>query len=1157
MAQLLAGVRGMNSMIWIVVPAGRIDGGVRANVVVTPRLDAPTLAAAGMAQWPPEELAGATVRLLFAQTIDDAPAFALPAVLRPAAEPGLWARFFPPDTVIRANADAPDAPPAIVVQPAGADGAAVEAVFHAVAEAPLGEEHERHALLAAAADAALARNPLAPAVPPPDARAMRAARRAVAEAPDFHDRIGLLREHPTVQKALGLVLTFDVSALPAGLFERGVVSVECTGLPADLPTIASPWTAYQLTGGRFMAESRGTIEAGMVKIGGAIVGEPANRVAVADRVAADELAPAEWRILTVDVDTAPDAIRDPARRVAHEARAALPVPDAPLTAPLPALRSGGIAIARIGHGEAMNARGARLADAGPDGMNRALDAEDLLLGYRLDVKREGERWRSLSVRRASYLVEGVPLAVGAIEEEGHIKAEAALDYGDGTLRTDDIVARWTGWNHVTRRPAFVADTTAPVDGQEARRLDWVFETVPGAQPRLRFGASYRLRLRVADIAGGGLAIDDPLAENQTTQVVSYGRYEPVGSPDVLAVEGAPMLPGESVFEVVVRSDRDMTPTQFAAANPAYSDTSIRLLEPPRTAIGMAEQHKMMDDLDAAQSWAIVAPVLTGADPASRIALPDPAASGVAGYTDGMAAPAVLAWPKWPAVAPKGVKVQARVDPQEPVVGWRDDDLVIALAQAATASVEISSTLRETFEAHMAAKLDLRPDAAAAARIGRHPLVTPAIRVQATHAVRQPLRDPAGGLDVLRDAAATSATLHPRIAMFDIDSASTAKVEVSADWTEPDDVVTRTIVDSSVRDLRVDRGDADFAEPLVHEFGDTRHRQVAYTVRAISRFRHCFLPEEPDALFAATLRTGTVTVPSTAQPPALKLLGTAPAFDWRIDASTGGKTIRVRDGLLRIALARPWFATGEGEQLAIVVAGDGVPAADVHDLVSEAARDPIWATTAPVRWLDADRFSRAAGPLAVLTPPGASSAVHVVPHEVFYDPAADHWCCDVAIEGLDDSYAPLVRLAVARYQAQSLNGCSLSAIARTDFVPLLPRRTLTIERGAGFVAAQLAGIGPTGPWPNKVQALIEEAISGGVADDAPSVLSDDPSLPGWRAIRTFPDAELGARNMLELPAGPTRLRLVVREIEVVTPSPSADSTDPLSPRVVFEDWLPLD
>ena len=1130
----------MDRLIWIVVPAGHDDGtgALRANVAVMPRLSSATLAAAGMASWPPPELASATFWIDIAEDADQAPDFTLRATLRPIAEATLWARYFPPDTPIRPdNGVAAEA--RLLVHSAGEDGAAAEEIFRRAAAAPMGIDGERHAAIANAVAVALASNPLSvPAPPPPPARTMDVPTR---ETLDFHDRVGLLREHPTVQKALGLILALEIPAPPTDLPARGLVRVRCEGLSAGIPAIVSPWTAYELSAARFMARSTEAVDAGMVPIGDAVIGE--RRAAGAGT----------WRVLTVDVDAAVGAMRDLADRAAADGAREAPR--------LPALRTGGIALSRSDMAAAMNARHARLrvarADAADGEAEPGLDAEQLLLGFRLDVQRDGDVWRSLSVREASYLVNGVPLAAGQVIEEGHIKAGAAFDHGDGILRTDDIVARWTGWSHGLRRPGFVRnefDTAAP---DEEMRLGWDFKAVEGAQPRLRFGGRYRLRLRAADITGGGLDLNDPLAERHVTGMIAFGRYEPIPSPQIFAADETPPAPGEGETQIVLRSDRGLTPAQFAAANPTYPAQAGRVLQPPSGSIGMAEQHRMLDGMAPKESWGIVAPVLTGVDPASRLALPDAAASGVAAFASELPGPSLMAWPKWPEIVTKQIIAQAPRDPLEPVLGWRGNNLVVALPPAGTVEVELSSTLRPGFEAHMAARLDLNPAAAAAARDGRHPLVTPAISVQVTHAVRKPLRDPDASLTAVRDPGATAATLLPTIDLFGVDAESTSKLELSADWTEFDDAITTEVKGRSIRDIVIDRGDRAFADPITHEFGDTRHRRVRYTPRAVSRFRHCFYEFEPDEWFVATPTNVTTTsILSSAVPPILRSPAAASALRWSSAEDTAAGTItRVRDGLIRVAMERPWFASGEGEMVAVIVAAD-VPVPNLHDLVSEVGADPIWQAGAPPRWLKPDRLTDAAGAAVQLLLPGLSDPVLAIPYPVSFDAIRDRWVCDIGFRDFGDTiYAPLVRLALARYQPESLDGCLVSGVTRTDFVAALPSRSLSIRIADGRVEALLAGVGPAGPRANIVEVVLEAGSDAGITAAAPSLLSGVEGIPGWHAIAAV-TTTLGSAGSIPLPAARGSLRVRVTEFEDLILSPAANAADPMVRRAVFADAVLL-
>ena len=120
------------------------------------------------------------------------------------------------------------------------------------------------------------------------------------------------------------------------------------------------------------------------------------------------------------------------------------------------------------------------------------------------------------------------------------------------------------------------------------------------------------------------------------------------------------------------------------------------------------------------------------------------------------------------------------------------------------------------------------------------------------------------------------------------------------------------------------------------------------------------------------------------------------------SSQRGVVRRTRSGgILRVELARPWFLTGVGEQLAVLVER------------CEAARDPIWNTPTPARSLEAASFT---GASVAATAAADGAAVTVAA----YDPAfgGEWWAADVELAALaETSYRPFVRLAVAPVPAR--------------------------------------------------------------------------------------------------------------------------------------------
>ena len=119
-------------------------------------------------------------------------------------------------------------------------------------------------------------------------------------------------------------------------------------------------------------------------------------------------------------------------------------------------------------------------------------------------------------------------------------------------------------------------------------------------------------------------------------------------------------------------------------------------------------------------------------------------------------------------------------------------------------------------------------------------------------------------------------------------------------------------------------------PRRHEFGDTKYRQVTYDVVATTRFADCFPfasePEEGEAPagpvrpVARRSTPRTVDVLNSARPAAPKVLYVVPTFGWERRKVQGGEESTRSGGGLRVYLERPWFSSGDGELLGVVLPG---------------------------------------------------------------------------------------------------------------------------------------------------------------------------------------------------------------------------------------------
>jgi hypothetical protein len=1154
----------MSEVLWVAVPGGRRDGEVLLRVLVVPKLDGDSLDTEGMASWPPQELVDATLSVSFAASVegDTVPAdidvvsveVAPPHVQ---AEPGLWESFFGSASVRPARA--PAAAPEVQVEDTSARASAIATTFQEAAKARIAaEDAERPAF------DAVVREQLethwSGEGPPRRATASTPMERTAE--PDFHRTVSLLREHPTVLRALGLIieLRFAASKIPAGLSE-GMVKVEWPGAPAPdgFPRIVSPWTRY---GGEFRPASTANIDAGMVALTnspGAAAGEPG------------------WEVVTVDVDGGAGRLRDAARALAQ--------PDAP-PATLPALRTAGMLLVRRGRQADFAARRAASETNAARGSmgNAALTADDLVLGYRIDVKPFGGEWLSLHERDAEYTIDEVKL--GPAPEEGHVKAQAAVDEGDGTLRADEVVARWSGWSLAVRPPAF-----DPRDGRPRpeRRpglpfdFGWEFKVRDRSLPRLRFTGTYRMRARVVDMAGGGLELQEAEDDRGATEPVPYRRFEPVTSPGIALPDGVKpddLGPGESAHVVLIRSDLGISAEQFADDNPRYGPHAGRVLIAPHTSLAIAEQHGQLDDEDDDRAFELVRRGAARAvDPDKP--LPDPAAGGVTafpvpepgGVEAGMTE---RSWPEdtWPDLDPKQLELSERTRRASNALAWQGNRLNVRLAQAEQLTLELSTFLRPDFLDQFAIKEPLPEESEEAANQGRHPMITPATRVTLVHPVRRPLSDPAGKLTPRREAEQTFAILEPDPVLLGVDTKSTGQLAVTASWAEPLDDKTQKVADAPVQKVIIGRGDEALKDQLRHEFGDTRHRNVTYALTAASRFRAFFRADEKaEAFVARTTLSEVMNVLSSARPAPPVVLSARPAFRWEQQVSGEGPTRTVQRtrfcGRVRVELERPWFQTGEGEQLALIVTDAPEPDEALQPFLTQLGRDPIWDTPIPNRWPAAAEFAGGVGDPRKVKLAETGAEVMAVAHEVWFH--EDRWYADVDLPGLSgNSYSPFMELSVARYQPDSLEGLDLSRVVKTEMVSLLPHRTMKVRRSGSEVFVSLTGLGPTGPIPNRVDAVLERAeLPAGVdprAVELTALESPSDGTPAWMQVEDGTrqtDLAVKDQNILfEIPSGGGVFRVRVREVELVgsdgDPIPGIPGTgDEFAERTVFTDVVMLE
>jgi hypothetical protein len=379
-------------------------------------------------------------------------------------------------------------------------------------------------------------------------------------------------------------------------------------------------------------------------------------------------------------------------------------------------------------------------------------------------------------------------------------------------------------------------------------------------------------------------------------------------------------------------------------------------------------------------------------------------------------------------------------------------------------------------------------------------LTPFEDVTLVHAVPRPLEAPRPTkLLPTRALGSTRVTLNGAV---DLDGPSTDRLTAEATWTDPVDDVTLPIWEE-----RPTSGHA-FTSPVLpfedltilgpvelegslpdvgrlhmhaanHELGDTRHRVIDYRFRASTRFPEYFhadlLAPDPDVPGddgrSVVGPTVSVSVPSSARPAPPVVHSVVPLFRWS-DGTEPEQPVARRHGRragLRIFLERPWFSSGAGELLGILLAtgGDdtfGPPAPDDSGFpfVSKWGGDPAWFSAPvdrrPLAVVQLDNLLRTTGlddrpePGRPVIPPQQlplaslpeQPTVTVVGYRPQYNQERRLWYVDVALDP-GPTFWPFVRLTVCRYQPDSIAGCHLSAPVRCYYVQLTPERTTSVSR----------------------------------------------------------------------------------------------------------------
>jgi len=492
-------------------------------------------------------------------------------------------------------------------------------------------------------------------------------------------------------------------------------------------------------------------------------------------------------------------------------------------------------------------------------------------------------------------------------------------------------------------------------------------------------------------------------------------------------------------------------------------------------------------------------------------LPDVLARGVSLVFYDAGAPHTLAEPRvlqtalleyaggWPATEP----LRLVLVPGEELGARRDGNRVeVTLPPGEQVRVAMSSALDEQelqvlglWATHAASAAGTGPEADAARAVlaraaanGWFWWLTPAHDMRLVHAVRRPVHPPE--LPALRVLTRPSGlTVAALVGVVDVHGPSTERITLEASWSEwvddlatdgpvrveRHDVVTTSAVQPDERfgllylvDAVIPGEDGNppvASHQAIQNFPDTHHRRVTYAARGITRYAEFFEPAELPAADDPTLLGAPreLTVVSSARPAAPEVSDVIPLLLWEQETEPEQPFAlrRTRRSGARVWLQRPWFSSGDGELLAVVLGTDTIP----PTLSSRWARDPVQITAVPASTIllplvtPAELLLGVAAGGVVEPRPGrpvtlpvptklvdakGNPTVTVLGYQPEFHPGRKQWFVDVAMDP-GDSLWPFVRLVVARYQPDSLPERDLSPVVLTDWVQPLPERTATANR----------------------------------------------------------------------------------------------------------------
>lgn len=483
------------------------------------------------------------------------------------------------------------------------------------------------------------------------------------------------------------------------------------------------------------------------------------------------------------------------------------------------------------------------------------------------------------------------------------------------------------------------------------------------------------------------------------------------------------------------------------------------------------------------------------------------------------------------------------------------------------------------------------------------LISPARTLHIIHATQKPIKKPQTkkGAVTRRDFGDTNAEIN--LSEIYVHAKTTQKIDMFAEWDmevdnirKPEPEVLKQsayFFEQHIENLKDDT----LATKKVQEYGDTKYRAINYVPLATSRFRE-HMPKTIRNDSKNLTRKGIgkeLDILNSKRPDGVKLLYIIPSFRWEGERTLQGNIVRSKrkGGGLRVYMERPWFSSGNGELLGVVLystdkfvpaktdkgSGKGVKGfkAPVYDKKSMGAKytsqqaaalmaggkldipepvqpyvtqwglDPIW-LSAPTPSDNSPRPTNFRDPEIVLSnismaeTDAKKQRYTVVGYKPAYDKERQLWYCDIEMDP-GESYYPFIRLALVRLQPKSLEDdvtgedVYCSRITQSEFCQLAPDReaTVRIEDDRRSITVQVVGhtyrINAAGQLGSEIEVSVEKKDAGAGGD------------LGWTPVVTQRIDRINAAGMwggmVKLPESvdATSYRVVIKEYEQFYSDPS--------------------